>query len=255
MSDRAQLVLQEQVDQETSELRQCAQVALDRWGELDTPEKQEIARRIRAGLEDQIHSVRERLSHQSRDSYNEAFDQEAEELRRQAQTALRELGRVDSLEKVERARQVRARLEDDINRLKRERSHRLRQSAEQRMELGTDTRSNQVRNALTDRARDNLRSDLQEQRDRAGEIRDRAADAVRQNQEQRDRLQAQARQVVRQNADSTDAQTRPESRPAAKTPTTTPEPEVADERTMLEDTTSDSNADRESREGGSGSRP
>jgi hypothetical protein len=238
LSDRSRLALEEQVDQETSALRRRAQASLERLGELDTPEKQEMARLIRARLEEQVQSVKERLSLQARASYDDQFQQESEELQRLAQAALRELGRVDSLEKVERARQIRARLEDDVNRLKREQVQRHRDGVEQRSDLRPGARPDQVGDAPSDRARDNLRTGLQDQRNRADEIRDRTADALRQNQEQRDqlstradnlrdRLQDQTRQVIRQDTDSSGV--RP--RPAEATPEPTREPpKTAEER-------------------------
>jgi hypothetical protein len=177
-----------------------------------------------------------------RSSYDEQFEQEAGELQRQAQTSLRDLGRIDSQEKVERARQIRARLEDHINRLKHERAQQLREGVAQRFDLGTGARPDQARDALTDRARNSLRTDLQDRRDVAGEIRDRTADALRQNQ---------TRQVVRQNADPADVQ----SRPAAGTPTATPEPKAVEERPVPDSTTSDSNANGESQDENSGGRP
>lgn len=230
-SDPSQVVQDDQVDQEIAALRRRAQVSLERLGELDTPEKQEMARLIQSRLEEQVQSVRERLSHQASSSYDDQFQQGSDELRRRAQAALRELGRIDSLEKVARAQRIRASLENDINRLKREQVRRLRNDVQQQ---GSD----QVRDALSDRARDNLRTDLQSQRNYADEIRDNTADALLQNQDQRDRLSTQVNNLrdglqdqTRQELDSTGVRPRMAE--------TTPEPTSEDEISSSDGSTID----------------
>jgi hypothetical protein len=235
MSRRARQVFDEQFEQRAEELRQQAQAALEELGELDTPEKQELARQIRARMEEQVKELRVQLAHRASGALDEQFEQELEELRQQAQAALRELGRLDTPEKIERARQIRARMEDGINHLKRQQAHHLRNG---------ETFGDQVRaNAL-------------ERREQARELRAKTADALPEFQGQRDRREGQIRQVIRQRDETANVKARTEQKIEERTEKRAEERvEQARDRSGSNDNTN-SEDDSNSRDGsGSDGRP
>jgi nucleoid DNA-binding protein len=170
LADRSRQAFEERFEQEAQALRRRAEVALEKLGDLDTPEKQELAQQIRARLEEQGRELRAQLAHRASGALDEQFEQESGELRRQAQVALRELGRLDTLEKIERARQIRARMEDGINHLKWQQACQL---------IDREAFSDQVRASALQR------------RGQAIELRDRTMGVLKECQEQKARLTGQ----------------------------------------------------------------
>jgi hypothetical protein len=119
-------VIDESLDRETQSLRRRAEAALAELGELDTPERQEKARRIKDRLEAQVRQLREQLARRSVGAIsNEGLDRDYDNLRRESAVALKELGRLDTPEKVRQARLIRVRIADAINRLRNQRARQL----------------------------------------------------------------------------------------------------------------------------------
>jgi hypothetical protein len=113
--ERHRRALELQVEQEAQALRRRAQLALNALGDLDTSDKQELARRIRAHLEQQERALRSQLARRAHAAAQQAPEEEVAELRRRSREALAQLGRLDTPESIRQAREIRARLDRDIN--------------------------------------------------------------------------------------------------------------------------------------------
>lgn len=131
LANGADGAIEERLDRETQSLRRRAEAALDELGALDTPERQETARRIEARLEAQVRKLREQLARRSATAnfpvnfpvnLQEELDLDSDGLRRESEVALRELGRLDTPEKVRQARLIRVRMAEGINRLRNQRA-------------------------------------------------------------------------------------------------------------------------------------
>ena len=181
LSDREQLVFEEHLEGQSKALRRRAQAALEELGELDTPEKRDKAERIRSRIEEQIQNLRRQLAHRARYSPNGQSDQESLQLRRQADAELRGLGRLDSREKLQHARQIRARLEEGINHFQRQYARRLRGEVNRR--IGEPTDVARRGDVVKDYVHETLRPGLAEQRDRVEQLRYRSVDTLREHRE------------------------------------------------------------------------
>jgi hypothetical protein len=126
LGNGAEGAIEERLDRETQSLRRRAEAALDELGELDTPERQETARRIEARLDAQLRKLREQLARRAEAAnLQEEIDLDSDGLRRETEVALGELGRLDTPEKVRQARIIRVRMAEAINRLKNQRARQL----------------------------------------------------------------------------------------------------------------------------------
>lgn len=83
--NRPDQVMHRGFEEEAQALRRRAQTALEALGELDTPEKQELSRRIQAQLDQQIQDLRNQLVRRAHAAAPQSSAQEAAELRRRAQ--------------------------------------------------------------------------------------------------------------------------------------------------------------------------
>ncbi len=222
---------EQRVDRETAALRHRVRFALEQLGELDTSEKQQKARLLRQRLEEQVRALRDRLARHSGEALDQKFEQESVRLRRDAEQELKNLGRLDSRERVENARRIRARMAEGINRLKREQAHNLRDGGDPRFEI--------LSGLVNDHARDRLMSGLKDRfqdarigeemtpdriRDKARDrARDRVTDAGRERQVSPDRVREYVRQQTR--PDGTSSHLAPS---VTVPPTATPEPRLTD---------------------------
>jgi hypothetical protein len=220
VGDRDHSALEGPVDYQAQALRRRAQAALDALGELDTTEKQEMAQRIREQLDGQIRDLTRRLAHWTSD----ARDQEAEQIRQQAEVALRELGALDSTEKVEKAKQVRAKMEQSINQLKHRQAERLQEALSQQANL----LSSQPSEAVANRANDDWRVGIQNQPGRTANMLTERQEEWQQLDHRvrgfQERPQGQAKQAIRQNVGASEVRTPMENHPAAGTSQPTPVP-------------------------------
>jgi hypothetical protein len=165
LSNPAGLAYQERMDREVRSLQRRSEAALEELGELDTPERQEKARRIQARLASNALKLREQLARRSPAVLDEGFDRDSDGLRRGTEVALQELGRLDTREKVQQARLIRVRMAEAINRLRNQKYRHLEDESGPRSDALTAFPNDRGQGSAADRRRDEM--DAAERRDRA----------------------------------------------------------------------------------------
>lgn len=221
LSNGAEVAFEDRLDRETKSLRRRTETALAEIGDLDTPEKQKKAHRIKARLEEQIQKLREQMARRSETAFDEGFEQNSDGLRSRTRVALNELGRLDSPEKIQEARLISRRMEDAINSLKTQQARQMNGESDHRSDALTDfldnrglaTAASRMTDRVAERMHDNMRADLHDQVDQADHHREMATDAKHDEHQdgqaklndraeaKQKQLQERARQAIKQTRD------------------------------------------------------
>ncbi|HEU0020801.1 MAG TPA: hypothetical protein VFR55_03900 [Dehalococcoidia bacterium] len=218
---------QERLDRETRSLQRRTDAALEELGELDTPEKQEKARRIRVRLAEKVQKLREQLARHSGAAFNAEFVQESDGLRMDTVVALQELGRLDTPEKVLEARLIRVRMQEAINRLRNQRAHQLNDNKSgRRSEVLTDFLDNRGRGDAGARMTDPMDGNISaEPRDRAEQARQAQQKAINALHQQRDKQSKTEAREAKMEAEQERARARTRARQAITPDPDWPRPE------------------------------
>ncbi len=151
---------------------------------------------------------------------------------------------MDSPEKIQEARLIRARMDDAINSLKNQQARHINVNASHRSDVLADF--------LVDRRQDEMPAILDDRFDHTRQVKEKALDAMQEQSDrqkminerasaEQKRLQEQARQAIKHSEDRPRPVAEPEVRPV-RPPTATPE------RRMVEPVLNDSKSDADSSE-------
>jgi len=138
LGNAAGIAFEQRLDREIQTLQRRTEAALEELGTLDTAERQEKARLIRVRLAENIQKLRRQLARQAHTTPDKGFDQDSDGLRLGTLAALKELGRLDTPEKVRKARLIRVGMEEAINRLRNQRARQLDENLNPGLDALTD---------------------------------------------------------------------------------------------------------------------